>query len=341
MSSDNFSVESGLFTAASIATVPCQTERVTSYEEKIPDYQGRDFTYMPMPYNEKYYNTEEGWIRDLHPDQYLREDTHLIDTLKKLQQYPFLLLDYRISARIQLYEGNVVLPKSTAEEYSLEYDRLVTYADIPELDQDEIGDVPDLDGGLFTLVLANDNDSVERTNMQEIRSGDDEELLNAVNDILYTVGAGERFGIITLPDLNRRPMKEMIYRALSELEITISKNIEQEYEDSRTLFKPAHPPTIGRWEKDQLDDLGLHIAEYMNLIELQECLKMSDSNLITRCGFESKSDVDDLGSINSLRNKVMHSNRTLVHNRRDIERLLENLYRIEEIVNNASAVEYW
>lgn len=299
-----------------------------------------------MPYDEKYYNTSEGWLRSIHPKQYLRKDTHLIEVLKKLQEYPFLLVDYQFGGKIDLYNEDILLPKSIIEKRSITHDRVVSYEDTLDINasQDlellrEELDIPSILSTLFGKTAKNDN--ISHISWQKARLGDDNELLNVMNDIASKTERSDRFGIITISDINRRPMKEMIYRALSELEITISKNIESEYDDSRRLFKPARPNTIGRWEKDQLEGLGLHIAEYMTLIELQKCLKMSDDSLVDDCGFDSKNDVDDLSSINNLRNKVMHSNRTLVHNRRDIKELLDNLYRIEEIINDASAVKHW
>lgn len=116
-----FSVESGMFLAPSVASIPCQTERLDSYEDKISDYEGRNFTYIPMPYDEKYYNTEEGWLRDLHPEQYLFEDTHLIEVLKKLQTYPFLLLDYRIGKGLELYDGDLLIPRSFFEQHPINH----------------------------------------------------------------------------------------------------------------------------------------------------------------------------------------------------------------------------
>lgn len=67
---------------------------------------------------------------------------------------------------------------------------------------------------------------------------------------------------------------------------------------------------------------------------------MSDEELVRACGFNKNKEVDDLSSINTLRNKVMHANRTLIHNRRDIEKVLNIMYRIEEIINNATPVDH-
>lgn len=332
-----FRIESGPFLAGGVATIPCDIERLESYEESIPGYQSRDFTYIPMPYDEKYYNVDEGWLREINPEQYLGEDTFLLKVLEKLQHHPFLLFDYKMGAMFELYEGDFLVPASFFENYSLNHNRIVSYEESLNI---EISEFHDWTGSIYGF-REEAPDSVQSTTIGEIRADNDRELLDTINEVASKIDNQDRFGIITISDLNRRPMKEMFYRALSELEITISKNIEDVYNDSRRLFKPARPDTIGRWEKDQIEGLGLHIAEYMTLIELKESLKMSDRELVKRCGFDSKDEIEDLNSINTLRNKVMHANRTLIHNRRDIENLMSKLDRIEEIINNSTQVKHW
>lgn len=132
------------------------------------------------------------------------------------------------------------------------------------IEASEILDEHDLNSSLNWSFVGDKEANVTKTSIEEVRSEYSQELLEAINEAYYHYDNLDRLGIITIPDLNGRPIKEMIYRVLSELEITISKNIKSEYSDSRQLFKPARPETIGRWEKDQIESLGLHIAEYMN-----------------------------------------------------------------------------
>lgn len=50
------------------------------------------------------------------------------------------------------------------------------------------------------------------------------------------------------------------------------------------------------------------------------------------CGFENSDDVDELGGIENLRNRVMHGNRALVHDPEMLEKHLERIERAESIV---------
>ncbi|WP_123621094.1 hypothetical protein [Halorubrum sp. CSM-61] len=122
-------------------------------------------------------------------------------------------------------------------------------------------------------------------------------------------------------------MKEMLYRIFAEIAASISSKIENEFPNSEDLLLYANDRSVGDWKKDQIRGVDLHISERMNLTEMERVLESSDSNeyFVQSCGFDSKDDVDLLSTISSVRNKVMHANRSLVHDRDGIRTVLDTI----------------
>lgn len=78
------------FVAKSIAQ-DARTETEATYEEQIADYRSRNFTYIPMPEDDQFYNVKEGWLKPISDEQWVEPETHLLDVLKLLQEQQFLL----------------------------------------------------------------------------------------------------------------------------------------------------------------------------------------------------------------------------------------------------------
>jgi len=78
------------FVAKSIAQ-DARTETESTYEERIADYESRNFTYIPMPADDQFYNVKEGWVKPISVEQWIEPDTHLLDVLDLLQEQQFLL----------------------------------------------------------------------------------------------------------------------------------------------------------------------------------------------------------------------------------------------------------
>ncbi len=271
-----------------------------------------------MPKNGKYYNTEEGWIRDLNSSQLIDEETHLLEVLRLLQEEAFLLVDYSSISAVLIYEGDepylLYGQKDEGKEYtSSEYARYV----------DSLEEERTKDAHFYTIGEAKEEfpelaELIDRQAWEHIEHDED------------------RYGIITLADVNRRGVKLMIYVVLSGLVSKLSHKIEDEYPESEPILKYLRADTIGRWYKNQMEGLEIHAAEQMHMIEIMQVIQASDESFVKECGFDSKSEVQDLNSINEIRNSVMHANRSLIYDRRDIEDILTAIKRAQEIVSNIS-----
>jgi len=141
--------------------------------------------------------------------------------------------------------------------------------------------------------------------------------------------------IITLADLNKRELREMLYRLLHELESSLSDKIQKEHSDSEDILKYIRAPAIGRWKKDQQQGIQLHVAEHLNIIDIMQVIQASDDSFVKECGFSSKGDVQDsLGRVDDIRNRVMHSTRSLVYEKDDIRKVLKSIDTVERILSN-------
>lgn len=296
-------IEDHLFLAQDISS-PADTETLESYEENIQYYQANEFTYIPIPDSKKYYNQEQNLMRNMSDEQLISPQTHLMDVMRLLKDNPFLLQDRYGNNHFFLEDGEVVL----------NYD---------------FGS--DIDPESRDPAEAHDIEYEHRLTVYEFQ-----ERFPELSEG-YLSSEEDRFEIITIYDLNKRQMKEMIYRVLSKLEMMLANRIKSKYEDSRSeeLLEAARPETIGRWKKTELRGGSIHIVERMNLLEMLEVLEKSHKGFVRACGFQDKEDLESLSSINELRNKVMHTNRSLIRSREDIDDVINQIDEIQEIIQNA------
>ena len=295
-------VASEIFSEADIETLD-------TYEGKIHHYKNRNYSYIPMPDDGKYYNVDEGWLKDIHPDQIVSDQEHLMDVLKTLQSYPFILVDVCL-------DGAYPVKKTRAEEVGIAEDSIREPEYMLSSD-DSIDDGSELEPELTVFIPI--------TKIEENLPEKAEKITDTYSP---------RYHIITLADVNRRPVRDMLYKVFSELSSQLSKKIENNFPDSESIFKHMRPVTIGYWWKDQTEGLQIHIAEHMNLIEMKQVIQASDIDFVKSCGFSSKGEVDDLNLINNVRNKVMHANHSLIYNRRDIQEIIDAVYSAQNIISN-------
>jgi hypothetical protein len=65
-----------------------------------------------------------------------------------------------------------------------------------------------------------------------------------------------------------------------------------------------------------------------------QILKASNTYFVESCGFESKNEIDNLRKIIDIRNHVMHPNRSLVYDRKDIPDVLDAVSEAQMILSN-------
>lgn len=269
-----------------------------------------------MPADEVYYNTTEGWVRDINPEQYIREDTSILEAMDRLQSWPFLLIDENMNrfAIIDEETGESIMMKTVENQEQ-------------QIDTTEFLNTFDFDRYGF--------ESEDVRIHPTIDYYDDKFTLGENHESLVTE-YDQRYQIITIADMNSRRVKDMLYQSFAELVANLGEKIEERYAQPDEILKVASPKAVGRWKKDQIKGMNLHIAEHINLIDMLQVLQGGDSDFVKECGFESKDDVSTLSHINDIRNRVMHANKSLIHNRQDIEDVLEAVRETKRITSNMS-----
>lgn len=236
-------------------------ENIDSYEDNIEFYRERNYSYIPLPSEGKYYDIDQNRLVELADNQILRDDTHLITAMAYLRKYPFILLDYH---------------------------------------------------GL----LSDQSDLAEKLGIDR-----DEQ---------------ERYGIVTVADLNKRRVKEMLYPAVATFENTLAELITQHYPNSNVPESDVNEDAFDRWRDAKDQDLETHIVDHMSLGDIVTVVRNTD-NLRSTLGFKSKTQYDDhVGGIVELRNKVMHTRRTLISDPSHVDKTLDRLSRIKYIYEAAN-----
>lgn len=299
-------------TASDIASQPADVETLDTYEKKIQYYDERDFTYIPIPASGEYYDISEGWKRNIRPAQHIKHDEPLDEVFDRLTEERFLLVSSQGANKAVIREGNFIGYFAENEEEH----RWLKYA--PD-DGSESG--PPAPESL-------DEDTVQSVHVLESRYPD-------IAESIHSEPYDERYGIITLADLNKRKTKDALYPLVAEVAYLLALKIEDRYPNSEELLKYINADTVGRWYQSKKQGIHMHVSEQMNLAEMQSVVKASDSDFVKQCGFPSKNQVGkQLGSINRLRNKVMHANRTLVRSRDDLRKMVERVEKLEKVVSN-------
>lgn len=292
-------------TAKEIAS-PADVETLDTYEGNIDNYRSQNYSFIPIPSEDKYYHVEEESLKDLSDDQIIPESNHLVDVLRLLQDHSFALIDRRYASAFTVRSGGEV-----TKHHGFSPDDREGVLERLRLDADETEEI---------LLLSELRDRYP--DLVEEASG------------LYT-DYEEQYMIITLADLNKRELREMLYRLLHELESNLSDKIQKKYPDSEDILKYIRAPAIGRWKKDQQQGIQLHVTEHLNIIDIMQVIQASDDSFVNECGFSSKPDVQDsLGRIDDIRNRVMHSTRSLVYEKYDISKVVKSIDTVERILSN-------
>jgi hypothetical protein len=146
-------------------------------------------------------------------------------------------------------------------------------------------------------------------------------------------------GLITVADLNRQPLRAVLYgflaRAESGLEQLVRTRCKDPWEWLTRLVEPAQARIIGYWElaKRRGVDVGPYAA--LTFTELLGIVEHSPA-LLSALDYKSKSSFKRAtGSLVDLRNQVMHPVRPLVHTNVDVQRLAEQVENLEVLCARA------
>lgn len=174
--------------------------------------------------------------------------------------------------------------------------------------------------------IPEDNKVPEDLSVIELLKND--ELLGKLHSSPLFVVSGDRIaGMITYADLNKKEIRILFYHLIVELESTLAHIIQKKYSDPEEFIRkfsktfPTEP--LGEWYKAKLNNLNLHPVEYLTFSQLINLIR-KDEELLKEIGLEKKAIKDKVSKIIELRNKVMHSNRSLIVERENIREIMES-----------------
>lgn len=267
-----------------------------TYEDNIGYYDDEEFSYIPLPYSEQYYDIEEEDTNDLTREQVIHSDTDLTVVMEKLIEQDFVFFDSFGKRVIDQPEGDS-LP------YRYESGKL------------------EVDGEYYGPRQVYNNYEELKTKLPEQKH----------NHLIGLAQESHRYHLITLPDVNKRPVRTFCYQLLMQLETRLADLIKEQYK-SEDLFGDVNHRTLGLWKQDEINDNKVHIAEHMNIGEIKKVVR-KDDNMVDDLGFSSKTKFgDQLSGVVELRNKIMHPTRTLAHDTDHLDKQKDRLDRVEELV---------
>jgi len=152
----------------------------------------------------------------------------------------------------------------------------------------------------------------------------------------------DNYGIVMPADFNSRVVKEYLYPFFAEAARSVSDLIEARYDTIELLpiylSNRNNGEAANRWAQARENNVELHIAEFMNLTDLKVIMTevtelREEINLTSKTQCRNKFD-----DVSRFRNKVMHANRTIVHNQEDIQKLAASIDATAYLTSRCQAV---
>ncbi|MGC9057449.1 MAG: hypothetical protein ACP5J6_11420, partial [Candidatus Saccharicenans sp.] len=153
------------------------------------------------------------------------------------------------------------------------------------------------------------------------------------------------YGIVNKSDINRPPIRKIIYEILAELEMRLAEYIDSKRTDPFALIESLNEDSqariIGYWElaKRKNADTG-PLAGAM----LSELIRIVAKNFYAELGFKSRNEFEKAtGQLPEIRNQVMHPVRPLITDEKSCFLLKDALYNailITEKIKNKIHFSY-
>ena len=139
-------------------------------------------------------------------------------------------------------------------------------------------------------------------------------------------GEKELTGIVTVADLNKRPLRILFYVLISELESLLLEKIRKEFEDYKflnCLSEERQKKVKCLYEESRKEKIDISLEQYLLTSDILTII-CKTKNHRNQLGCSSKKQAEkQLGSLVDLRNDVMHPCRPLINDKSEVEKLKE------------------
>lgn len=280
-------------------------------EEKMYKYAASGDRFILDPSNRKYYDVHLDETGYIGDDMIYPPASKLMDAIHDLVNHPFILFDKFANTHFTVYQK------------------------------------VDLEDGTLPEAPPGDEDSTEEVDYDGLW----EEYPELAKKVESEKSFAPRYKILTISDLNKRPVRDRLYSYIADLEMSLSELIKEEYPKSEPLAEIVGHTTRKSWESNNEVPPKSHISRFMNLNDMTRLVGDSQA-LSAKCGFKkngipideadirediSKIDSEEaLSRIKKYRNKIIHANRILVRDRGDFEQLITSLQLTYHVLDNIS-----
>jgi hypothetical protein len=136
-------------------------------------------------------------------------------------------------------------------------------------------------------------------------------------------------GLVSLANLNSRPVQVWLFAMLCELETRLGRVIKaSQITEADILDEISDDEIKQRFQTDREKGLENDITEYMYLKDLLDIIRKKD--LYRELRYETKTQFKALNRLNDMRNQVMHPVRSLIYNKQAIDKLWSRLELLQD-----------
>jgi len=274
-------------------------EQKENLEENLYKYESKDKKYVPLPDDMEYYDLAEEEFHDIPEEMIVPPTFDIFEGLSRLIEHPFLLCDIHMNTRFELYDN-------TNPEVS------------PE-------------------TVRQSDDEIEPEQVYETPYDLADEYPDAVEHILQE--HPNRYEILTISDVNKRQTKDALYPIFATFVKELAELIELEYPDSESLSSAIDGVALKNWQENKGTKTEVHISEFLGLGDITDLISNSNKLLAT-CGFESSGECrEKMSDIKEYRNRVMHANKSLIHDKEELSQLIQVIDNMDNIITEVQDIE--
>lgn len=158
----------------------------------------------------------------------------------------------------------------------------------------------------------------------------------AAKSFLFVLDGVEISGFVTPSDVNKQPGRTYLFLLIAELELAMSEIVRAHHPDQKDaielLGRERIPAVHERYEEEQRLNVE---ADLVSCVQFADLLTITGKSPACRSAFSasSRSEWDRLtGSLDGLRNAVMHPVRPILNDRRSLKELVELSGRLEALL---------
>jgi hypothetical protein len=148
-------------------------------------------------------------------------------------------------------------------------------------------------------------------------------------------------GLVTYSDLNKSPVRALLFILISKFEFLLLQEIKSHYKDALSWFNKLDSSKQKKikcnFESKKKADVDTVIEDCLNLGDMV-CILETDENFRAMVGYSSRSSCErELGGLDDLRNRTMHPSDSLIDCYEDVTKLKGRVERLQKGISKLQA----